>query len=91
MMIRRQGEWLSAKVGDELMMMSVDKGDYVGLSEVGARIWELIETPLEFANLCDKLQDEFEVSSETCHAEVEVFLDELAKHGAILLDPATAA
>ena len=43
MMVRKQGDWLSAKVGDELVMMSAEKGNYIGLSEVGARIWELIE------------------------------------------------
>ncbi len=47
MMVRKQGDWLAAKVGDELVMMSAEKGNYIGLSEVGARIWELIETPQE--------------------------------------------
>ena len=45
MLVRKQGDWLAAKVGDELVMMSAEKGNYIGLSEVGARIWELIETP----------------------------------------------
>jgi hypothetical protein len=71
-------------------MMSVDKGDYVGLSEVGARIWELIDTPQELETLCSKLQEEFDVSNETCRADVEAFLKELVKHGAISLDPASA-
>ncbi|MGN6717148.1 MAG: PqqD family peptide modification chaperone [Candidatus Binatia bacterium] len=91
MMIRRQGEWLSAKVGEELVMMSVSKGDYLGLTEVGTRIWELIETPQELGNLCGKLQDEFDVSSEICRADVEAFLNELAKHDAISLDPPPAS
>jgi hypothetical protein len=90
-MVRRQGEWLSAKVGEELVMMSVDKGDYVGLTEVGARIWELIETPQELETLCTRLQDEFDVSSETCRADVDIFLKELEKQGAISLDPPRAS
>ena len=48
-MVRRQGDWLSARVGDELVMMSAEKGNYIGLSEVGARIWDIIETPSEVA------------------------------------------
>jgi hypothetical protein len=87
MMIRRQGDWLSAKVGDELVMMSAEKGNYIGLSEVGARIWEIIETPSEFDRVCARLQEEYEVAPETCHAEVETFLNELVKHGAVALDP----
>ena len=88
---RKQGDWLAAKVGDELVMMSAEKGNYIGLSEVGARIWELIETPQDVDAVCAQLQDEFEVAPEVCRAEVESFLDELVKHGAIALDPPPAA
>ena len=89
-MVRRHGDWLSAKVGDELVMMSAEKGNYIGLSEVGARIWELIETPSEMDAVCDRLQEEYDVAPETCRAEVDSFLNELVKHGAITLDPPPA-
>ena len=91
MMVRKQGDWLAAKVGDELVMMSAEKGNYIGLSEVGARIWELIATPQDVDDVCVQLQDEFEVKPEVCRAEVESFLNELVKHGAIALDPPSAA
>ncbi len=92
MMVRKQGDWLAAKVGDELVMMSAEKGNYIGLSEVGARIWELIETQQEIDALCARLQDEYDdVTPEACRAEVESFLNELVKHGAIALDPPPAA
>jgi hypothetical protein len=92
MMVRKQGDWLAAKVGDELVMMSAEKGNYIGLSEVGARIWELIETPQDVDAICAQLQDEYDgVTPEGCRAEVETFLNELVKHGAIALDPPPAA
>ena len=37
MMVRKQGDWLAAKVGDELVMMSAEKGNYIGLSARSAR------------------------------------------------------
>jgi len=88
MMVRKQGDWLAAKVGDELVMMSAEKGNYIGLSEVGARIWELIETPRDIGSVCAQLQKEYDVTPEACRAEVQTFLDELAKQGAVALDPA---
>lgn len=92
MMVRKQGDWLAAKVGDELVMMSAEKGNYIGLSEVGARIWELIDTPRDVDAICAQLQDEYDgVTPEACRAEVETFLNELVKHGAIALDPPPAA
>ena len=91
MLVRKQGDWLSAKVGDELVMMSAEKGNYIGLSEVGARIWELIDTPQEIDAVCAQLLSEYEVSPDTCRAEVESFLNELVQHGAVALDPPPAA
>ena len=90
-MVRRQGDWLSAKVGAELVMMSAEKGNYIGLSEVGARVWEIIETPSEFDAVCAQLVQEYEVEPDICRAEMKAFLNELVKHGAIALDPSPAA
>ena len=82
-MIERKGDWLSARVGDEIMMMSPEHGKYIGVNEVGARIWELIETPSEAATVYAELQREFDVSPEDCEAEVNSFLTEMEKHGAV--------
>ena len=90
MMVRKQGDWLAAKVGDELVMMSAEQGHYIGLSEVGARIWELLDRPRDLDAVCAQLQEEYDVTAEICRAEVESFLNELVKHGAIALDPAPA-
>ena len=87
MRVRKQSGWLAAKVGDELVMMSADSGNYIGLSDVGARIWELIDTPRDVEAVCSALQAEYDVTPETCRAEVEAFLKEMVKHGAIALDP----
>lgn len=91
MMVRKDGDWLAAKVGDELVMMSAKKGNYVGLSEVGARIWEMIDTPQDLDAICARLQSEYDVAPETCRAEVEAFFSELVKHGVVALDPQPAA
>ena len=87
-MIERKGDWLSARVGDEIMMMSPEHGKYIGVNEVGARIWELIETPSDVATVYEELQREFEVSPEVCKAEVDSFLAEMEKHGAIVVNRA---
>ena len=71
--------------------MSAEKGNYIGLSEVGARVWEIIETPSEFDAVCAQLVQEYEVEPDICRAEMKAFLNELVKHGAIALDPSPAA
>ena len=88
MTIYRDGDWLAAKVGDELVMMSAAKGNYIGLSEVGARIWELIETPRTIESLCEALVAEYDVDPAICRAEVDTFLSTLGQHQAIRIDDA---
>lgn len=91
MVIQKQGDWLAAKVGDEIVMMSAEKGNYIGLNSVGARIWELIETPQNVDAVCERLTEEFDVAPDVCRAEVQDFLDVLVSHGAITLEPQPTA
>ncbi|HZZ87809.1 MAG TPA: PqqD family protein [Caulobacteraceae bacterium] len=83
MYVRKDG-WLAAQVGDELVMMSADSGAYLGLNEVGARVWAIIETPAALPEICAALAREFETTPEACRQDVETFLGELSKRGAVV-------
>lgn len=50
----------------------------------------MIETPRELDAVCTVLQNEYDVAPETCRAEVELFLDELAKQGAVAIGQPSA-
>jgi hypothetical protein len=91
MMVRRQGDWLIAKVGDHFVMMSTEKVRHVGITEVSARIWELIETPQDVDAVCARLRREYAIAPDVCHAEVTAFLDELVQQGAVVPDRPAAA
>ena len=83
-MYGRKDGWLAAHVGDELVMMSAESGAYVGLNEVGARVWELIDPPRDLREICAALAAEFETTPAACQLEVEAFLTELEARGAIV-------
>lgn len=87
MHVRRNGEWLSASVGAESVMMSIETGAYVALTRVGARIWELVERPMAVSVLCARLAEEFDVTPEVCRTEVEAFLADLQNARAIVMEP----
>lgn len=77
MKIARNGEWLSAMIGTECALMSVEDGNYLVLSRVGARIWELIAEPKGLSQICAQLCEEFDVAEDICRVEVEVFIGTL--------------
>jgi hypothetical protein len=91
MFVRKRGDWLIAKVGDGRVMMSTEKVHHIGITEVGARIWELIETPQQVDAVCAQLRREYAVSPEARRAEVDWFLNELVENGAVTLEPQAAA
>lgn len=86
MQVARTRDWLSTQSGQEILMMNLERGTYVGLNPVAARIWELIETPCTIDALCDRLVEEFEVSPEVCRGETETVCRELARLGAVTID-----
>ena len=88
MKIARSGDWLTGRVGDELVMMSAQRGIYLGLSEVGARVWELLDTDADLDRICEALEREFDVAPDVCRAEVETFVDQMAGQGLVTIEAA---
>jgi len=76
--LSRNSDILHAPVGtEEAVMMSVAAGKYFGVNAVGARMWELLETPKTISQLCTQICAEFEVDAPTCEASILKFTDEL--------------
>lgn len=88
MKIARSGDWMAARVGAELVMMSAQKGIYLGLTEVGARVWELLETESDLDRVCEALEREFDVTPDVCCAELQVFVEEMAAKGVVTIEAA---
>ncbi|MRJ42967.1 PqqD family peptide modification chaperone [Idiomarina sp. FenBw--71] len=81
--VQRHTELVFAHMGNEVVMMSEDQSDYLGLNGVASRIWEMLEQPLAVDVVCTKLQQEFEVSKEQCEQDVLLFLNEMQQRNLI--------
>lgn len=75
-------------MGNEKVMMSISKGKYYNLGEVGGRIWELIASPVTVRQLADRLMAEYDVERRTCERQVADFLERLRKEELIRVLPA---
>jgi len=75
--VQRNLNMVASKIDNEIVMMSVENGEYYGLDEVGSRIWELIEKPIVVEELIITLIDEFEVEREHCESDTFEFLEDL--------------
>jgi hypothetical protein len=88
--IRRAEGWLSAWVGEELVMMRADTETCISLSPTGARTWELLELPCTLNALVNELAAEYEASQAEVREDVLRFLNRLlAEDGITVQDGAT--
>ena len=76
-------EHLSARLGPESVVLGVTKGVYYGLDEVGAHVWDLIQTPAVVADVRDAIVSDFDVDAGTCERDLVAFLLELDSNGMI--------
>jgi hypothetical protein len=77
---------LSTELDQETVLMSIDAGAYYGLEGSARSIWEMLETPLTFSALLDRLVEEYRVSPETCAADLERFLGEMEREGLLRVE-----
>lgn len=73
----RNASCLSAEVGDETVLMSVESGSYGGLDDIGSDIWQRLEKPLFVAELCDALASDYDAPRSAIEKDVLFFLGAL--------------
>jgi hypothetical protein len=68
---------LTGEVGDEMVMMDMDGGNYISLNKVGRVIWEQIEHPIQVEALITYLTERFNVDKDTCTADTLQYLQDM--------------
>ena len=82
-----RAQCLSADIGTKLVLMSTDRGNYVGLDEVGAAIWERLEPPRTIAAICDELHAVFEADRTTLERDVREWVRQMRVQGLVDIVP----
>ena len=81
--IVRTENLMSAPVDNEIVILNMAKNNYIGLDEIGRRIWDLSAEACSVDDLCNRLSREFEATPEQIAVDVLPFLEELAQEGLI--------
>lgn len=76
-------EVVSRILGDEVVMLDLTSGQYMGLDPVGSRIWELISEKGTFGRILESVIHEYEVDPEQARSDLIRLLQELARSGLI--------
>lgn len=76
---------MSRQVGDETVILDLDRGTYFGLDPVGARVWELLRDSTNVKQIVATLLAEYDVPQEQLHQDVHALVDDLVKRGLVLV------
>lgn len=71
------------RVGDEIVLLDLDAGTYLGLDAVGSRFWELIAADQTVGTAIETMLEEYEVSRTDLESDIDRFIAELEKNNLI--------
>jgi hypothetical protein len=71
-------------VGDELVLLDYERGQYYGLDPIGARVWELLASGASTDEVVNTLTAEYETTRDQLAADVARLVDELLASGLVV-------
>jgi hypothetical protein len=84
-LISRVDGLLATEVDGETVLMHLERGQYFGLARTGQRIWQLLETPCAFDDLCGMLQRDYAGPADLIRADAQRFVQQMAEEALVTL------
>jgi hypothetical protein len=81
--VQWSNDQIAATVDREVVILSVERGSYYGLDEIGSEIWEKISNPVRVDALCDFLASKYDADRGTIEQDVLALLERLAAEGLV--------
>ena len=66
-------------IGGETVILGLKAGRYYGVDQVGARIWQMVQTPTPVADICNTIVVEYDVDPRRCEADLLRLLDQMVE------------
>jgi len=90
----KDSEVLFTSMGEDAVLLHVQRGDYYSLNKVGARLWVMADGTKSVEDLAVMLTQEFDISQEQAEKDIIELAEQLAKEGLVEaletpMDPAT--
>lgn len=83
--ITQNPELVAANMDGELVMMSIERGEYFGIGGVGTRLWELLAEPTTIEQLVAAICAEYDIDESTCQTDIIAFIEQLLSNELVCL------
>jgi hypothetical protein len=68
---------IASDMDGEMVMLSILRGKYYNLGEIGGRVWDCMSSPISITKLISILLEEYDVEQRVCEEHVVSFLESL--------------
>jgi Coenzyme PQQ synthesis protein D (PqqD) len=75
----------TAEVDGEVVMMSIEQGQYFGLDNIGSDILKRLDPPCAFVDLIDRLAADYDADRASIAADVRALLETMAERDVVRL------
>lgn len=82
---RNEERFLSNSLGDELVMMDLQTGDYININPVGADLWNMLAEPLSINELLNRTVNIYQITAEQAELPVFDFVNRLHEQNLVLI------
>jgi len=72
-----------AAIGDEIVMLHVDRNAYYNTDAIGAEVWRQLAQPRRLGDVCDALTALYDVDGAICQQDVLAFLSEAVREDVV--------
>jgi coenzyme PQQ synthesis protein D (PqqD) len=83
--ISRSPSVVTAEIDGEVVMMSIEQGQYFGLDDIGSDIWKRLDPPCAFADLIERLAADYDADRDSIAADVRALLETMAERDVVRL------
>lgn len=84
-LIHRVDGLLTTEVDGETVLMDAERGHYYGLARSAQRIWEMLEQPMSFQDLCNGLAAQYKGAAEQIESDTRRFVQQMAEESLVHL------
>ena len=82
-LVRWSDDQLAATVDQEIVILSVERGSYYGLDDIGSEIWQQLAQPISVGVLCDALAAKYDADRAIIERDVLGLLEKLVAEGLV--------
>jgi hypothetical protein len=83
--LTRNQDLIAAEMDGDVVMLSIEDGQYYGPTGIAPRIWECLETLQTVEQLLGDLLQHYDVAEDVLRADLDGFLTEMQKNGLLRL------